>query len=208
MGNIEHARDLGQGIYTQAQADSLLATKEPADATILKQGDIGTSVLAPNGDGSQLTGLQGVDSGFILVSPTNTIPSGYLECNGTSLSTTTYSSLFSVIGYTYGGSGSSFNLPDLRGEFIRGWDNGRGVDSGRIIGSFQDERVGSKGMEDWAERRSPYAYGNLSMNVFAPKISVHPNYGGNTNLYRGNLTPSQIGETRPRNIAMMYCIKY
>jgi len=57
MGNIESARDLGQGVYTQAQTDSLLATKEPADATILKQADIGTSVLAPNGDGSNLSGV-------------------------------------------------------------------------------------------------------------------------------------------------------
>lgn len=43
-------------------------------------------------------------------------PTGYLLCTGQSLSTTTYAALFAVIGYTYGGSGSSFNLPNLQGR--------------------------------------------------------------------------------------------
>ena len=67
-------------------------------------------------------------------------PNGYLKCNGAEISRTTYAALFSVIGTTYGaGDGSTtFNVPDLRGEFIRGWDDARGVDSGRVLGSWQD----------------------------------------------------------------------
>ncbi len=67
-------------------------------------------------------------------------PNGYLKCNGAAISRTTYAALFSVIGTTYGaGDGSTtFNVPDLRGEFIRGWDDARGVDSGRVLGSWQD----------------------------------------------------------------------
>jgi hypothetical protein len=56
----------------------------------------------------------------------STPPTSFLVCNGSSLSRTEYSELFAVIGTTYGNVDSShFNLPDLRGEFIRGWDNDR-----------------------------------------------------------------------------------
>lgn len=66
-------------------------------------------------------------------------PAGWLECNGAEVSRTTYSNLFTVIGTTYGvGNGTTtFNLPDLRGQFLRGYDNGRGVDPGRVFGSTQ-----------------------------------------------------------------------
>ena len=55
-------------------------------------------------------------------------PAGWLECNGSAVSRTTYAALFAAIGTEYGvGDGTTtFNLPDLRGEFMRGWDNGRG----------------------------------------------------------------------------------
>ncbi len=70
----------------------------------------------------------------------STAPSGYLKCNGAAISRTTYAALFSVIGTTFGaGDGSTtFNIPDLRGEFIRGWDDARGVDTSRVFGSWQD----------------------------------------------------------------------
>ena len=57
-----------------------------------------------------------------------TIPAGWLECNGQSLAVLDYPKLASTIGYAYGGSGLNFNLPDYRGEFLRGLDNGAGRD--------------------------------------------------------------------------------
>lgn len=67
-------------------------------------------------------------------------PTGWLKCNGAQISRTTYSALFAAIGTTYGsGNGSTtFHLPDFRGLFPRGFDDGRGIDSGRVFGSFQD----------------------------------------------------------------------
>lgn len=67
-------------------------------------------------------------------------PPGYLKCNGAEISRTTYAKLFAAIGTTFGsGDGSTtFNVPDLRGEYIRGWDDARGVDPSRIFGSWQD----------------------------------------------------------------------
>lgn len=128
-----------------------------------------------------------------------TVPDGYLECNGSELSRTTYSDLFTVIGETYGvGDGSTtFKIPDLRGEFIRGFDNGRGVDSGRGIGSNQDDD-----------------FKNHSHGMGSRLNSVQWSGGSHNTLYQVNTASTQqsrsVGgtETRPRNIAMMYCIKY
>ncbi|MEP7454309.1 tail fiber protein [Phyllobacterium sp. SB3] len=77
--------------------------------------------------------------GTIILFAANTVPSGYLKCNGAAISRATYAALFSAISTTHGaGDGSTtFNVPDLRGEFVRGFDDGRGVDSGRVFGSAQ-----------------------------------------------------------------------
>jgi microcystin-dependent protein len=71
-----------------------------------------------NYDGAYLTGIQGTATGTIVPWGTVTPPSGFLECNGASVSTSTYAALFAVIAYTYGGSGASFNLPDLQDKTI------------------------------------------------------------------------------------------
>jgi len=63
-------------------------------------------------NGSNLTDIQGVSTGLIIPWTSSSIPSGFLECNGQSVSTATYAALFAVIGYTYGGSGANFNVPD------------------------------------------------------------------------------------------------
>lgn len=67
-------------------------------------------------------------------------PPGHLKCNGAAISRTTYAALFAAIGTTFGsGDGSTtFNIPDFRSETIRGWDDGRGIDTGRVFGSWQD----------------------------------------------------------------------
>lgn len=79
-------------------------------------------------------------AGAIQLFAMGTVPTGWLECNGSAVSRTTYANLFAAIGETYGaGNGTTtFNLPDLRGQFVRGWDNGRGVDPGRAVGSQQN----------------------------------------------------------------------
>lgn len=80
-----------------------------------------------------------VPPGAVMHFARTTAPSGWLKCNGAAISRTTYDALFAAIGTTFGaGDGfTTFNLPDLRGEFIRGWDDGRGVDGGRAMGSRQ-----------------------------------------------------------------------
>lgn len=65
----------------------------------------------------------------------NTPPAGFLAANGAAVSRTTYARLFEALGTTFGvGDGSTtFNLPDVRGNFIRGWDNGAGVDTNTVV---------------------------------------------------------------------------
>lgn len=75
----------------------------------------------------------------------STAPAGWLKANGAAVSRVAYAELFAAIGTTYGvGDGfTTFNLPDLRGEFVRGWDDGRGVDGGRALGSSQSGSIQS-----------------------------------------------------------------
>ena len=72
-----------------------------------------------------------------------TPPSGWLKANGAAVSRTTYAALFAAIGTTFGaGDGrTTFNLPDLRGEFIRGLDDGRNIDRGRRLGTAQGDAI-------------------------------------------------------------------
>ena len=148
---------------------------------------------------SQLPIDAGAPAGSIIYHAGSSAPSGYIKANGASLSTSTYSALFSAIGYTYGGSGGSFNVPDLRGEFIRGWDDGRGVDSGRGFGSFQSDDFAS---------HTHTQYGGLSAQWF----SVYARSGnwGNERFFTYHTTPTLAtggADTRPRNRALLACIK-
>jgi microcystin-dependent protein len=75
----------------------------------------------------------GMITGTIIMWPTSSVPTGYFECNGAAVSRTTYSALFAVLGTLYGaGDGSTtFNIPDYRGYFLRGWDHGTARDPDR-----------------------------------------------------------------------------
>ena len=71
-------------------------------------------------DGANLTGIEGVNTGIVVPWGSASIPSGFLLCDGTSYATASYTALFAVIAYTYGGSGANFNVPDLRDRTIVG----------------------------------------------------------------------------------------
>lgn len=157
----------------------------------------GAGVVDPVGDVSgtwaAYLNLTGQVASFATSSP----PSGWLKANGAAVSRTTYASLFSVIGTTFGvGDGSTtFNLPDLRGEFLRGWDDGRGVDSGRVFGSFQE----ASGIAT-----NPLSNG---ANAFA---NTDGTYGGVTTFTQSSSSSGgdTFNRTRPRNIALLQCIKF
>lgn len=130
----------------------------------------------------------------------NTAPSGYLICNGSIVSRATYANLFAAIGTTFGvGNGSTtFKLPNLLGEFIRGWDAGRGIDSGRTFGSFQSDEFKSHSHSIRFFRRDIDGDGAEGDGSLAYWVGLSNGYIGNA----GGL------ETRPRNIALLPCIKF
>ena len=76
-----------------------------------------------------------IPAGTVIQSAANNVPDGWLNCDGSSLSTSTYSHLFGAIGYTYGGSGDNFNLPDLRGRACVGAGQGAFL-TDRTLGSI------------------------------------------------------------------------
>ena len=85
----------------------------------------------------------GVPTGAVMHFAMSAPPTGWLKANGAAVSRTAYAALFAAISTYYGaGDGSTtFNVPDLRGEFIRGWDDGRTVDNGRVFGSAQTHGI-------------------------------------------------------------------
>jgi hypothetical protein len=145
---------------------------------------------------------------FAMTSP----PIGWLQANGAAVSRTLYANLFAAIGTMFGvGDGvTTFNLPDLRGEFLRGWDGGRGVDPGRILTSPQGDTIrnitgnfystgGGAGaifyMQDVP--RTSFVQWNGPTQVFDEKL-----YGFDA----ARQVPT-AHENRPRNIALLACIK-
>ena len=134
--------------------------------------------------------------GIPLPWPATAAPDGWLKCNGATFSATTYPLLAKAY--------PSLKLPDLRGEFIRGWDDGRGVDNGRLLLSGQGD--------DFASHNH---YVRTTSSVTASSDNGDPARGqiqGSANTAGGSGTGKSIGmtggsETRPRNIAFNYIMR-
>jgi len=137
----------------------------------------------------------GSPSGTVANFAGQSAPTGWLLCDGSNVNRATYPSLFDVIGETFGaGDGSTtFGLPDLRGEFVRGWDNGRGVDSGRSFGSFQ--------ADEFRAHNHSYTRPEFSSVLDIGNQNAALTTGGDNTSTEGG------DETRPRNVALNYIIK-
>ena len=170
------------------------------------------SVLTSNGSTADPTFQPSVPTGSIILWSTNTAPTSFLECNGTAVSRTIYANLFAVIGVTFGeGDGvTTFNLPDMRGQFARGWDDGAGVDPGRAFGSTQASAIQSF--------TAPVT-GSITINKYSGvNAAASTDYFGDSNgtgpvpvTFNFNTgaaaTYTGAAETRPTNLALMYCIR-
>ena len=82
-------------------------------------------------DGQFLTGIEGLNTGLIVPWSYSSIPNGFLECDGTAVSRSTYAALFAVVGTTYGsGNGSTtFNVPDLKDRLTLSKSNNKALAS-------------------------------------------------------------------------------
>lgn len=160
-------------------------------------------------DAQVATAVARTPVGSVVMHAASTAPTGWLECSGAAVSRTDYAALFTAIGTTWGvGDGSTtFNLPDLRGEFVRGWDHGRGIDTGRAFASAQTVQTNRpttmrSGVDSAADFDS----------VTIPESGESPEFDTGGNALVGAVTRTIAitmsgSETRPRNIALMYIIK-
>ena len=200
-------------------------------------------------------------TGFVGFYGAKTPPAGYLVCDGSTLNKTDFSELWGKIGGTWGSTTLTFNVPDLRGEFLRGWDNGRGVDGRTFIGAALtisqtiinfDNSLGDvipgmvvysagysagttvlstttnsatlstgalasgnytvnicrafgvlqyDSLKSHAHDTGIYIQGGYGDNNWSPNIPYYGASGHQTGMSGGN-------ESRPRNVALLPCIKY
>jgi microcystin-dependent protein len=149
---------------------------------------------------------------FAMSSP----PTGWLFADGSAVSRITYAALFDKIGTAHGiGDGATtFNLPDYRGVFLRGFDAGRGLDPGRAFATFQDDEIESHGhavtVIDPGHFHSQQGSGSISYGG-----GVNANGAANSFSNTGSMTTGITAsanntggaETRPKNVAVYICIK-
>lgn len=208
---------------TRDQGITEVASKDQAE-----QG-VATDVLMTPQRTLQSIQFNAVPPGNVQYTARTDAPSGWLYCDGSAVSRTTYSRLFSAIGTTFGtGDGSTtFNLPDLRDEFIRG-ANAAG---GRTVGTTESDSLGSHThsgttasagshnhlggipyLQTYDPARFPYGLGgttrlgfsagNLTNNAKSPNTSTA---GAHTHSFTTNATGGS--ETRPQNVALLPIIK-
>lgn len=146
--------------------------------------------------GPSLFGVVPVGS-MIMVAHNGVPEVGWLKCNGAVVVRATYSRLFDKIGTAFntgGESSTQFRLPDMRGMFPRGFDDSRGIDPSRVFGSTQQDML--------------KAHTHDTRTAFNGEIggAVSP---GNVQPSMGNQSGSTGGaETRPKNVAVNYWIKF
>ena len=154
------------------------------------------AALDPNGDATMPTGA-------ILGFGMTTAPTGWLVCDGSAVSRNTYSALFAAVGETWGAGDDSttFNLPDLRGIFLRGYnDESTGADANRVFGTQQTDQNKSHThtVTDSYVTTDYATYDSGGSNAFNK-----PTVATTTRTTSGNGGT----EARPINQAVQYCIK-
>ena len=165
--------------------------------------------------------VQGVDTGTVAAFGVSSAPTGWLKCNGQVISTTTYADLYSVIGSSFnqGGEASgTFRVPDLRGVWVRGLDDGRGKDSNRALnntvqadgiprmrGRFQDSHGASRmSPANVSGFTNPFV-GNGSSSWRTSIEAVSGNYARIE--LDSNRVITATTDVQVENIALLYCIK-
>lgn len=166
-----------------------------------------------SGSGTNVT-LADLPPGTIQWFAMSAAPAGWLECDGRLLNKVSgsglYAALWAAIGYTYNqvgdGSADNFRIPDLRGQFVRGWDHGAGVDATRAFGSSQTDA-----MQGHQHTMPNFMGGSATLGAVGGG-NIYDGVGGkNTSAIvtdGTNGTPRTATETRPKNVAMLACIKF
>ncbi|EPE1668484.1 phage tail protein [Escherichia coli] len=193
-----------------ATINNALSGKQPLDETLthLSGKDVaGLLAYLGLGEGSALP------VGVPVPWPSATPPTGWLKCNGAAFSAEEYPELAKAY--------PTNKLPDLRGEFIRGWDDGRGVDNGRGLLTLQDGAIVSHNhyWGIWTSRTNDQTLESFTGTTILKQITpLSPaidfdNYPiPNPAITEGGVVaattkPAGANETRPRNVAFNYIVR-
>jgi phage-related tail fiber protein len=182
-----------------------------------------------------------VPTGSVMAFPATSAPSGWIKLDGALLTRADYSALWTFAqssgnivseavwtatntgSFSTGNLSTTFRIPDLRGEFVRGWDESRGIDSGRGIGVWQkgsliafDSTLGTvtttsvtnegSGVTPEASAKFEYGYDQIVPSLYHSGEAKYSGIAGTA----GSITsePNNFGATRPRNVSVLYCIKF
>jgi len=136
-------------------------------------------------DGANLTGIQGVNTGLIVPWSDSTVPSGFLECDGSAVSRTTYSDLFAVVGTTYGsGNGSTtFDLPDLQDNVA--------------MGKSPTKALASTGGANTVTATANVSVAAANHTLTSPEIPSHNHFPGMSLVFGNNYVQAVLNATTP-----------
>ncbi|MBX8566769.1 tail fiber protein [Pseudomonas cichorii] len=164
-----------------------------------------------------------VPIGMMVPFPVAAVPAGFLEVDGSLQNSATYPDLAAYLGTRFnlpGEPAGYFRLPESRGEFLRGWDHGRGIDADRTVGSSQLDAF--QNITGVIGLRGGTAAGTGVLDGATGAFSTSFGWGGVANTVSRDGSTSNRGdtvffdastvartstETRPRNLAVMWCIK-
>src|SRR5262245_12587947 len=192
--------------------ESRLGIVEALAAALVSENTTQASQIAAQA--SQIAALQAekLPVGTIITYTSETPPPGFLECDGSQRSRADYAALFAVVGTAFGGGDGAltFNLPDLRARFLRGWAHGSPLDPHRdfrfpiYFGGINGDRVGSYQHHDVG----PHSH-NVNAGILNPFGGFNSITGGNALGFATGFTDNNFGsETRPVNAGVMFAIKY
>ncbi|HHC4988373.1 TPA: phage tail protein [Escherichia albertii] len=141
--------------------------------------------------------------------PSATPPTGWLKCNGAAFSAKEYPELAKAY--------PTNKLPDLRGEFIRGWDDGRGIDAGRVLLSIQAGMLEKHRhfvvANDGHDSKEEWELATIFRNTYTQGKGLDATSAGGTLIpspklhSRGSIGNTGGSETRPRNIAFNFIVR-
>lgn len=194
----------------EASASAAAAALSEANAAISAASVDMTAILDAIASG-------GVPLGASIYWNSTTVPTGFLKENGAAISRTTYADLFAIIGTTFGaGDGSTtFNVPDSRGMFLRGLDDGRAVDPGRGLAGYQADQNKSHTHTGYTNTTGNHRHGSGGLSLGGGQGGYNGSSGSGNfwTSYAGNhshtVTTYASGgsEARPINVAKLVLIR-
>ncbi len=234
---VEKSMMADNSVGTSEVETNAITANELADNSVDTNAIVANAVTLAKMAAATLTSIQTTYSnpvGTVIWYAGTGAPGGYLKCNGDTIAngsgttqgtTADFSALYAVIGAT---------LPDLRGEFVRGWDDGKGTDSGRSIrttqtGTNQQHNHTATSTSSTATKsltgsfkNDPHDDNNIATGIFSSAsasftedssqgnngrvISIDASHNHTTTTT--TTIANEGGESRPRNVALLACIKY